>query len=102
MSEQTFMSIINELEVMLNKVDKSYYEFVDSIVFDCRAQGEEFTRSIVEFIESNPTADSSDVLEYELYMLGLPYCVDGVWYQKDRIITKEEAYKISEAQFHDK
>lgn len=51
MSEQTFMSIINELEVMLNKVDKSYYEFVDSIVFDCRAQGEEFTRSIVEFIE---------------------------------------------------
>lgn len=35
-------------------------------------------------------------------MLGLPYCVDGVWYQKDRIITKEEAYKISEAQFHDK
>ncbi len=91
-----------KLKKMLEKVEKSYPEFVDSIINDCARHGEELKEKIISFINENPSANSSDVLEYELYLIGLPYCDDnGIWHQKDRIITEQEAIEIVESQFHD-
>lgn len=94
------MRSIEKLENLLNSINDSYFEFVDSVISDCKAQDEKFTKSIIKFIENNPTANSSEVLEYELYELGLPYCEEGIWYQKDKIITEDEARQIVETRFN--
>ena len=96
------MSKIGELKNMLENVSDSYFDFVDSIICDCKAQNVEFTASIIDFINENPNAKSSEIIEYELYMLGLPYCNDkGEWYQKDKKITEEQARVIVETDFND-
>lgn len=63
---------LKELKKMLRSVDKSYDGFVSLVMSFVKMPGNsEKELQIKEYIESNPYANSSDVLQFMITELGL-------------------------------
>ncbi len=58
---------INDFRKMLENVDRSYDDFVSSVISYVRIPGNENVMDeIILYIESNPLANSADVLKFML------------------------------------
>jgi hypothetical protein len=93
------------LREKLENVSDSYFEFVDGILFDCehdKDKNPNIAQQLLEYMNCNPDLSSSDILDYEMTLIGMPYCDDdGVWRRWDKIITEEEAYRIAQTEYCD-
>lgn len=99
---------LNNLDLLaekLNKVSDTYENFVSCIVFDCeyyKGKNPNVAEQILEYIEKHPDANSSDILDFEMTAIGIPYCDDnGVWYRWDKVISESEAKRISQEEYCD-
>lgn len=93
--------MLNKLKSALKSVSDYYDDFYSGIIDRCE-NNPELTEHILNFMKDNPNANTSEILIDMMYFIGLPYCDDdGVWHSKDRIITEEEAIRISETEFCD-
>lgn len=93
--------MLEKLKSELKSVSDYYDDFYSGIVDRCENNAE-LTEHILDFIKDNPDANTSEILIDMMYFIGLPYRDDNnVWHSKDRIITEEEAIRISETEFRD-
>jgi len=93
--------MLEKLKSNLKSVSDYYDDFYLGIIDRCESNAE-LTEHILNFMEDNPDANTSEILIDMMYFIGLPYCDDnGVWHSKGKIITEEEAVRISEADFCD-
>ena len=54
---------MEELTMLLNNVSDSYFDFVDSVL-DYAGRKKERLQAVLTFIKSNPSAKSSDIIEF--------------------------------------
>jgi len=54
---------MEELTMLLNNVSDSYFDFVDSIL-DYAGRKKERLQVVLEFVKSNPSAKTSDIIEF--------------------------------------
>lgn len=96
---------VRKLESMLENVEDSYSAFVESIVTGCEYysdKNDHICEQLIDFIESNPTADSSMILEKYDEIIGIPYGDDnGKWYRWGIEITEDEAQRITNEEYAD-
>lgn len=99
------MNIIETLKEKLNNVSDTYPEFVRCVLEDCedyKDKNPHIAEQVLRYIEENPKADSSDILDFESNCTGLPYGDDdGKWYRWGKEITEEEAIRITQTEYCD-
>ena len=99
------MNLIETLREKLNKVSDTYPEFVRGILEDCeyyKDKNPHVAEEVLQYIDENPKADTSDILDYEMYRIGIPWGdEDGKWYRWDKEITEDEARRITQAEYCD-
>ena len=94
----------NSTELLREKlkiISDSYPEFVRDILEDCEDYKHlNITEQLIECIDSHPEADSSEILEFEMDAIGIPYGDDdGKWYRWGKEITEEEAQRIVDKEY---
>ena len=96
---------LKKLELMLENVKDSYNTFVDSIVTGCEYYSDKndyICEQLIDYIESNPEADSSMILDKYSEIIGIPYCGDnGKWYRWGVEISEDEARRIANEEYAD-
>ncbi len=99
------MNIVETLKEKLNNVIDTYPEFVKGVIHNCeyyKDKNPKIAQQVLEYIQNNPNADTSDIIEYTSDCKGLPYGDDnGKWYRWDKEITEEEARRITQAEYCD-
>lgn len=93
------MKSIEQLRKKLSSVSDSYPEFVECIIEDCDKYADlapDLCRQLLQYIDSNPKASSSEILDRELDLIGVPYGDDktGKWFRWGKEISEKEAQKI--------
>ncbi len=61
---------MNELKNLLIKVPDSYFDFVESLLDEAK-KSEKRKEGLLSFLKMNPTATTSEILEYLVDDLGL-------------------------------
>lgn len=96
---------IEKLRQKLNNVSDAYPEFVKGVIHNCehhKDKNPNIAQQVLEYIQNNPKADTSDIIEYTSDCKGLPWeDDDGVWHRWDAIITKKEAKRIVQTEYCD-
>jgi hypothetical protein len=95
---------IDVLKNMLENVNDSYFEFVDGIIFDCNHYEDKnpnIAKQLIEYMNCHPELSSSDILDYEGILIGLPYRNDddGLWRRWNTVITEEQARQIAQNEY---
>ena len=87
-------------EKLLN-VSDTYTEFVESTIIICKKHKKrKVVEQMIEYIDNHRLANASEISEFLMYCIGVPYCDDnGVWHRWDKIITEKEAYEISQLEY---
>lgn len=97
------MSRIDELRKKLEHLPDTYEPFVSVLISDCERYkrfNPHICEDILAFLGENPEARSSDVLAYELYIIGVPYTNDdGQWFRWDTPISEKEASEIANKEY---
>ncbi|MGN0533024.1 MAG: hypothetical protein ACI4IK_01580 [Eubacterium sp.] len=98
----------SNLEILKEKllnVSDTYAEFVESTIILCnkhKSKHNKVVEKMIEYIDNHKTSSASEISEYLMYCIGVPYCDDnGVWYRWDKVITETEAYYISQEEYCD-
>lgn len=96
---------LEKLKEKLRNVNDTYPEFVRGIIEYCEKYSEknpQITEQVLKYVEENPNADSSAIIDYTDDCRGLPWGDDnGVWHRWDTIITEEEADRIVQTEYCD-
>lgn len=99
------MNFIEKLREKLNNVSDTYPEFVRGILEDCeyyKDKNPHIAEEVLQYIDENPKADTSDITDFELYCIGIPWGDEnGKWYRWDKEITEEEAKRITQEEYCD-
>lgn len=94
---------MEELEGKLNNVSDSYPEFVRDILEDCeihKEKDENLKENVFYYMVEHPNADTSDILDFEMNCIGIPWGDDdGKWYRWGFQITEEEAKRITQEEY---
>lgn len=95
-----------KLRILLESVSDSYFDFVRGVLYDCerfKHKNPVIENQLIDFIENNPTAESSEILSFESVCIGIPYFddSDGKWHRWDKIISEEEARAIVQKEYCD-
>ena len=89
------------LKQRLEAISDSYYDFVRGILEDCKDYKHlNIEKQLIDYIDAHPEADTSEILEFEMDAIGIPYGDDdGKWYRWGKEITEEEAQRIVDEEY---
>lgn len=97
------MNIIETLREKLNNVSDAYPNFVRCILEDCedyKDKNPKIAEQVLQYIDENPNAQTSDILDFEMDCIGIPWEDDnGIWHRWNEIITEEEAKRIAQTEY---
>ena len=97
------MNSIELLKSKLKAVSDSYPDFVNCIVEDCNRYSDKnplLCEQVLTFLNDNPNATSSEICDFELDLIGVPYCDDnGKWFRWGIEITEEEAQRVANDEY---
>lgn len=95
------LNVFKKLRDLLEQVSDTYDNFVMGIMDDCIGN-EDHAQALINFIEEHSQANSSDISEFHLDYIGVPWCDDNeVWHRWNKIITEEEAQRIAQEKYCD-
>lgn len=96
---------VTKLRSLLENVSDTYPDFVNGVIGDCEHHKDKNPRAleqVLEYVEKHPDANSSEIIDAELTIVGLPYGDEnGKWYRWDKEITEEEAQRIADKEYND-
>ena len=99
------MNAIEILKEKLSNVSDTYPNFVRGIIEDCeyyKDKNPHIAEEVLQYIDENPNADTSDILDFEMNCIGLPWGDEnGKWYRWGKEITEDEARQIAQTEYCD-